>query len=93
VANEYLLLDRPLIYLAAPDYERRYGDTIDLRTWGFSAGPLVQDGGMLNVALTEALDRPQDYSEIRQRMASHLFYNPGQATQKAVNVIKELLNG
>ncbi len=92
VANEYLLLDRPVIYLAAPDYQRRYGDTIDLRTWGFAAGPLVEKQIHLKKALMEALDQPKAYSEVRQRMASHLFYNPGQATQKAVDVIRGLLD-
>ncbi len=93
VANEYLLLDRPIIYLAAPHYEKRYGDTIDLETWGFAAGPLVDEKDQLRGALLDALDHPQAYSEVRRKMAAHLFYNPGQATQKAVDVIKELIRG
>ncbi len=93
VANEYLLLDRPIIYLQAPDFERRYGETVDLETWGFAAGPLVKDRESFKKALIEAQDHPQVYSEVRRSMASHLFYNPGRATQKAVDVIRELLNG
>ncbi len=30
VANEYLLLDRSLVYLQTLDYEERYGHSIDL---------------------------------------------------------------
>jgi hypothetical protein len=93
VANEYLLLDRPLIYLQAPDYRRRYVDTIDLKTWGFAAGPLVRDKEGLKMALQEALDHPRAYSDVRREMAAHLFYNPGHATRKAVDVIRELLDG
>jgi len=93
VANEYLLLDRPIVYLAAPDYEKRYGDTIDLKTWGLAAGPLVKEEDQLSKAILEALDQPLAYSEVRRKMANNLFYNPGQATQKAVDVIRELIHG
>jgi len=93
VANEYLLLDRPLVYLAAPGYEKRYGETVDLETWGFAAGPLVEEKDQMKGALLDALDHPQAYSEVRRKMAAHLFYNPGQATQRAVDVIRELLDG
>ena len=92
VANEYLLLDRPLVYLTAPGYEKRYGETVDLETWGFAAGPLVKDGKDLKRALIEALDYPRAYSDVRREMATHLFYNPGQATQKAVDVIREIIS-
>jgi len=93
VANEYLLLDRPVVYLAAPDYEKRYKETIDLDTWGFAAGPQVRSREELRAALLEALDHPLAYSEVRRRMASHLYYNPGQATKKAVDVIRGLIDG
>lgn len=92
VANEYLLLDRPLVYLQPLDYEKRYGSSIDLKTWGFAAGPLVRDKGHLKRALVEALDHPDAYSEVRRKMAAHLFYNPGRATRKAVDVIRGLLD-
>ncbi len=92
VANEYLVLDRPIVCLAAPDYQKRYGRTIDLETWGFAAGPLADGEDQLKRALLEALDQPGAYSEVRRKMASHLFYNPGQATQKAVDVIRELIH-
>ena len=90
VANEYLLLDRPLIYLQPLDYMRRYGNSIDLKTWGFAAGPLVKDKDQLKGALMEALDHPDAYSEVRRKMAAHLFYNPGNATRKAIDVIRGL---
>ncbi len=93
VANEYLLLDRSLVYLQTLDYEERYGHSIDLKTWGFAAGPLVKDKESFRGTLIEALDHPETYSDVRRKMAAHLFYNPGHATQKAVDVIRELIDG
>ncbi len=85
-------LDRPLLYLQTLDYEERYGHSIDLKTWGFAAGPLVKDKESFRGTLIEALDHPETYSDVRRKMAAHLFYNPGHATQKAVDVIRELLD-
>jgi len=90
-ANEYLILNRPIIYAAFSNYKKRYKESIDLKTWGLAAGPFVKNKKELELALKEAVEHPEVYSHIRKAMAEDLFYNPGRATEVAVNEILSLL--
>jgi hypothetical protein len=97
VANEYALLDRPIVFLDVPHLlaavRRREGSALDLRTWGRRAGEVVFDPSDAVRAVAAALEHPERRSEIRRDMAADLFYNPGRGTQTAMTWLAEELVG
>jgi hypothetical protein len=88
VANEYALLDRPMVFLDVPELlaaaAGREDSALDLQTWGRRAGALVTDPAELVAALDDELEHPERRAGIRQGVAEDLFYNPGEATAAAV---------
>lgn len=91
VANEYLLLDRPLIFIDVPALFERYSETIDLGGWGRRTGDVVEDYPGLLKTLRTCLEYPHRHSEIRRQAANDIFYNPGHATEKAIEAIYRIL--
>jgi CDP-glycerol glycerophosphotransferase (TagB/SpsB family) len=91
VANEYLLLDRPIVWLDAPDLIRKYEKTIDLDGWGRRTGPVVDGVDPLMEALRVVLGRPDEYGAIRREAAADMFYHPGRATEVFVERLKGLI--
>ncbi len=92
VANEYLLLDRPLITILPPTYQERYAETADVESWRNTGSIIVEGVEALRPALLHGLAHPQENSAERRAMARRLFYNPGRATQRGVEVVRELLD-
>ena len=93
IANEFALLDRPLVYLAIEDRARllkQYPRT-DLETWGQLPGDVVSSPGECVAAVERALAEPSRHGEIRRAMAADLFYHHGHATDAAVGRTYELL--
>lgn len=87
IANEYLLLDRPLIFLDVPTLlASAAGEDarLDLDTWGRKGGTVVADVAGAERAVADGLARPQAQSAIRTAITQDLFYNPGTATQAAM---------
>lgn len=80
-ANEYLVLDRPIIWIDVPDLIRKYAMTIDLDGWGRKTGRIAGTGDELLEAIGDALARPGEFGETRRAAASDIFYNPGRATE------------
>ena len=96
VALEYLLLDRPVVYLACPDFFRSAGAPPDggtslLVNVGRPAGVEVGYMADLAKAVREALEHPERRSAERQAIARQLVYNPGHATQAAADALESLL--
>ena len=93
VANEFLLLNRPIIYLYVPSFTERYGETADVKMM-FKAGVCIEkpEYKLLEETVKRSLDFPDEFSSERKKLAKFLFYNPGKATDVAVKYIKELLN-
>jgi len=93
VTNEFLLLDRPVIYLFVPSFVERYAETAHMEMM-FKAGITVKkpEYRLLKEAIRRSLDFPHEFSQKRRELAKLLFYNPGRATDVAVNYIKEFLN-
>lgn len=89
VSNEYALLDRPMVFLDVPKLlkvaNRREGAMVDLETWGRKCGPIVERSGKIVSVVEESLGNPHEYSEVRKAMAADLFFNPGRATQAAMD--------
>ena len=87
IANEYLLLDRPLIFLDVPTLLASAAgedDRLDLETWGRKGGSVVHDVAEAERAVADGLANPRAQSEIRTAIAQDLFYNPGKATDAAL---------
>ena len=93
VANEFLVLDRPIVFLWVPSSLERYGDTLD-KEMVFRGGVLVDrpDAVLLEKTITDVLAHPEIFSEDRRFLKNYLFYNLGKATSVAVSYIKEILS-
>jgi hypothetical protein len=87
IANEYLLLDRPLVFLDVPQLLASAAgedDRLDLDTWGRKGGSVARDVVEAERAVAAALADSGRLSEVRQSIARDLFFNPGCATEHAV---------
>lgn len=87
VANEYALLDRPIVYLDVPELireSREKGALVDLETWGRRGGVVVPRAAEVEAAVAASLAEPERLSEVRSAIAQNLFYNPGRATEAAM---------
>ncbi len=86
IANEYLLLDRPLIFIDVPALLASAAgedDRLDLDTWGRKGGTVVSEVAETQRAVADGLANPQAQSPIRTAITRDLFYNPGTATDAA----------
>lgn len=87
VANEFALLDRPIVFLDVPELLRRSreaGAQLDLVTWGRRGGVLVERPAEIEDAVASSLARPDCQAGIRAEITRDLFYNPGRATDAAL---------
>ena len=87
VANEFALLDRPIVFLDVPELIEltlRKGARLDLETWGRKGGVVVPDVPAALDAVQAGLAGPDGRSEARQAMVRDLFFNPGHATEAAL---------
>jgi CDP-glycerol glycerophosphotransferase (TagB/SpsB family) len=91
VGFEYLLLDRPLIRIHAPellnktDIEPVYVQLMS------EAATSVEDIDQLVAAVDESFEEPQRKSQSRNAVAAEMFYQPGTATARAVAEMYDVL--
>lgn len=93
IANEFALLDRPLVYLEVEDLgglSEQY-EFMDLDTWGQRAGERVDAAGACRAAVERALADPRRHSDVRQALAADVFYNRGTAADAAVKAFYAML--
>jgi len=91
VANEFTLLDRPILFMDIQDLQGQLKPKADLETWGRKAGRIVAGPEQVDAAIDAALANPCELSDTRRALATDLFFAPGQATGRAVHEILELL--
>ena len=99
VVNEFTLLDRPIVLMDVPrlisNYKRieqkRGLTTCDLADWGQSAGHLVKDMEALTKTIARCLENPGEKKDIRRDFAGRFFFNPGTATDTALEKMYALL--
>jgi CDP-glycerol glycerophosphotransferase (TagB/SpsB family) len=87
IANEYLLLDRPIVFVDVPELlaaAKGEDDRLDLETWGRQGGVVAASATTAVDAVANGLAAPRAQSQTRRAIARDLFYNPGTATQAAV---------
>jgi len=95
VSNEYSLLDRPMVFIDVPELlnaARNKSQPVDLETWGRNAGVTARWPDEIIDAIQWSLKHPRKGSLIRRKMAKDMFFNPGNATDKAVEWIVDWFN-
>jgi CDP-glycerol glycerophosphotransferase (TagB/SpsB family) len=90
-ANEFLLLDRPIIFLDTPEKYEINKERWDTEVWGQRVGTLVKTMAEFDKAMEDAITNPQRMSEIRRAAAQDIFYKPGTATVRAARKIYQIL--
>ena len=91
IANEYLLLDRPIVFLDVPELlaaAAAEDDRLDLATWGRTGGVVASGAAGTVEAVAAGLSQPMAQSETRRAIAGDLFYHPGTATQAALRWLR-----
>ena len=94
VSNEYALLDRPMVFLDVPQLlaaMTRKGVALDLDTWGRKGGITARWPDEAVEAIQWSLAHPRHASKLRRAMARDLFYNPGRATDAAMDWVLQRL--
>ncbi|CAG1023461.1 Teichoic acid poly(glycerol phosphate) polymerase [Patescibacteria group bacterium] len=90
VGFEYVLLNKPIIYIDVPEYFDQYGrEGIDF--WGRSAGNIIKKPEELPETIKKNLSNPEEYSDNRKELINKLIYNPGNAANKAAEAVLQLL--
>jgi len=92
VGNEFTLLDRPIVFVEVPQLVQKYRETIDLDTWGTKTGRLVSSPEELIETVEWGLAHPEEQGEIRRAAAADIFYNPGTASDRAIEQIYAALD-
>ncbi len=91
VANEFTLLDRPIVFCDVPGLLSRYPLNRYDSGWGRQTGTLARTAEEVRNAVREGLKNPGHLSEIRRQVASELFFEPGRSTQLTVAQIYDWL--
>lgn len=93
IANEFALLDRPLVYLRVPDEDKLRGRYrhMDLDTWGQRAGESAGDAAECVAAVARSLAQPDLHGEVRRALVEDIFYNRGRATSAGVTALTRIL--
>lgn len=91
VANEFTILDRPIVFVATPGLREKVKEKADLDTWGQRAGAIAESPASLREVIEAELAAPDARSEIRRALAADLFFQPGRATANAVAAIENAL--
>lgn len=89
-ANEYTLLDRPIVFLDVPELLRHSsasGAALDLERWGRKGSAIVARPEDVADIVMGSLADARRMSDIRRAIAADLFYNPGHATDAAIDWI------
>lgn len=92
VANEYTLLNRPIVFLDVPELIKVTKEKlalIDSESWGRRGGLLVERPEEVVGVVAKSFAEPEGLAEIRARIAQDLFYNHGCATEAAMNWFTE----
>ncbi|GMR13698.1 MAG: hypothetical protein BMS9Abin29_1911 [Gemmatimonadota bacterium] len=91
VSSEYSLMDRPMVFLDVPDLIRAAAASkkgrFDMDTWGRRGGPVCRWPDHAVAEVASSLENPDAHGDVRRAMAADLFYNPGKATDAAVEWI------
>ena len=91
VANEYTVLDRPIVFTEPPGLLEQYPHHRYDTGWGRQIGEIAKTPEDLGAIVQKSLQNPKAKSEIRRQAARDLFFDPGHATDHTVRKIYEWL--
>jgi hypothetical protein len=91
VGFEYLVLDRPLVIFDAPELARAARINPEKIQLLRSAADVVTTTTALAPAIRHGLGQPARLSAVRRRIARELFFEPGFATARAVQLLRTVL--
>ncbi len=106
VALEYILLDKPIVYIDCPEFFERvlrekYGGfgcdhgahmkDDPTVNGGRHVGVVAHDTNELKQSILNSLARPEELSARRQEFAQELVFNPGNASEVAAKAVEKLL--
>ena len=91
VGFEFLVLDRPLLVFDAPDLPSAARINPEKIALLRSAATVVTDVPALAAAARGLVEMPDRLSAERRRVAEAMFHDPGGATDRAVQLARELL--
>lgn len=91
VGFEFLLIDKPIIYMRCPTFEKRYGLSPQQEE-AYQVGAVVDTIDQLGMAVDHAITNPSAKSPARREFARTLVYNAGRASDAAVATIKQILS-
>jgi len=101
VALEFMLLDRPVLYMDCPEFyektQKEWGNDADMAknddrfNAGRNYGTVVPGVAELPGAVRRALARPEELSDRRREFIARFLYNPGNGAQTFVDAVEELL--
>lgn len=107
VALEFIILDKPVIYIDCPEFFEKtlkniysgFGDTNEemvkndpKANAGRHTGNVVYNLEELNNTIINCLNNPGENSNKRKELSEKLIYNPGKSAEAAADKIIELLN-
>jgi CDP-glycerol glycerophosphotransferase (TagB/SpsB family) len=92
IGFEYLVLDRPLIVYDAPDLPRAARINPEKVALLRGAANVATTPAQVAALAAVALAHPTVLSAERRAVARDLFYDPGRATERAVNLLRALLH-
>lgn len=92
IGFEYLVLDRPLLVFDAPDLPRAARINPEKIVLLRSAATVVETTAELAAGAVRAVGDAASLSAARRRVARSLFFEPGGATERAVQLIRGLLH-
>jgi CDP-glycerol:poly(glycerophosphate) glycerophosphotransferase len=91
IGFEFLLLDRPLIVFDAPDLARVARINPEKIALLRSAACVVSTADDVGPAALDEIAHPERRADARQRIVAEMFYEPGTATERALDAVYELL--
>lgn len=92
IGFEYCVLDRPLIVFDTPDLARVARINPERMTTLRSAARVVEHASDIGRAANEEIANPRRLSDRRAAIARALFYDPGRATERALDLVYDLLS-
>ena len=91
VGFEYLVLDRPLLVFDAPGLAEAARINPEKVALLRSAARVIFDVSGVGPTLRQAIAQPASLSRERRRVAGEIFHEPGTATERAVDLLLDVL--
>ena len=103
VALEFMLLDKPVVYVECPDFYAMFSRDGHYTAWdqnperdlrvnvGRTAGLRVNNLDEMRAAIQRALAHPDEMREARKEVVRQLLFHPGDASAKGASCLDEIL--